>query len=55
MARLSYIGARNITYKIIYDKIKPKKINNDLSAYEKSILGAFSGTIGAIAGNLFEC
>ena len=55
MARLSYIGARNVTYKLIYDRIKPKKLTNDLSAYEKSVLGAISGAVGAIAGNMFEC
>lgn len=54
MARSVHLLARNLVYKVIYDRVKPKKATNDLTTREKSVLGAFAGTIGAIASNPFE-
>lgn len=53
-ARLSYLFARNLTYKVIYDQVKPRKVTNDLTNREKSVLGMFCGAIGAVVSNPFE-
>ena len=55
LSRLTYIGIRNTLYKLSYDKLKPKKLTNDLNIYEKSLLGSISGIFGTIASNMFEC
>lgn len=45
---------RNTTYKLIYDQVKPEKLTNDLTVYEKCMLSGFAGIMGALASNLFE-
>jgi len=54
LARSSHLFARNLVYKVIYDRIKPRKPSNDLTGREKALLGAFAGAIGAIVSNPFE-
>jgi len=54
VARGSYLFVRNLVYKVIYDRIKPKKATNDLTPREKAVLSAFAGAIGAIVSNPFE-
>jgi hypothetical protein len=44
---MSYLFIRNSTYKIIYDKFKPKKPHNDLSHREKGLIAGFSGALAA--------
>lgn len=53
-ARMSYLFARNLVYKVIYDAKKPKKATNDLTYKEKMAIAGFSGAIGAIVSNPFE-
>jgi len=53
-ARGVYLLARNLVYKVIYDRIKPKKPTNDLTNREKAVLSGFAGAIGAIVSNPFE-
>jgi len=54
LARSVHLLARNLVYKVIYDRVKPKKPSNDLTPREKALLGAFAGAVGAIASNPFE-
>jgi len=54
MGRAVYLLTRNLVYKVIYDRIKPKKPTNDLTGREKAILAAFAGSVGAIVSNPFE-
>lgn len=30
---MTHLFVRNFVYKLIYDRVKPKKLNNDLNAY----------------------
>lgn len=53
-SRLSFLTARNLIYKIIYDIKKPVKATNDLGYREKIAISAFAGAIGAIVSNPFE-
>lgn len=55
MARLSYLAVRNVTYTAIYEFKKPEKWRNDLTHYEKMVISGFSGVLGALASNAFEC
>jgi len=54
LARGTYLFTRNLVYKVIYDRIKPRKATNDLTTREKSALAAFAGAVGAIVSNPFE-
>jgi len=54
MGRATYLFARNLVYKVIYDRIKPKKATNDLTNREKAVLASFAGAVGAIVSNPFE-
>ena len=47
IGRLSYLAIRNTLYKVIYDMKKPSKPTNDLTNFEKSYIGAFSGGVAA--------
>jgi solute carrier family 25 oxoglutarate transporter 11 len=53
-ARGVYLFARTLVYKVIYDRIKPKKPTNDLTNREKAVLASFAGAVGAIVSNPFE-
>lgn len=54
MGRSVYLLARNLIYKILYDRFKPVKPSNDLTGREKALLGAIAGAVGAIVSNPFE-
>lgn len=54
LSRSVYLLTRNLVYKAIYDKIKPKKATNDLTTREKAVLSSFAGAVGAIVSNPFE-
>lgn len=54
LSRGIYLFTRNLVYKVIYDRIKPKKASNDLTPKEKALLAAFAGSVGAIVSNPFE-
>ena len=47
VGRLSYLAIRNTIFKVIYDQMKPPKPTNDLTNFEKSMIGAFSGGFAA--------
>ena len=53
-ARMSFLFARNLVYKVIYDSKKPKKATNDLTYKEKIAISGFAGAVGAIVSNPFE-
>lgn len=50
-ARMTFLFSRNMTYKFIYDRVKPRKVTNDLSPREKGVLGAIAGAVGATLSN----
>lgn len=54
LARTQYLFVRNFIYKVIYDRVKPVKVTNDLSSYEKACLGSFAGGIAAFLSNPWE-
>jgi len=54
LGRGVYLFTRNLVYKIIYDRFKPVKPSNDLTANEKSLIAAISGAVAAIVSNPFE-
>lgn len=54
LARGSYLLTRNLVYKVLYDRFKPKKASNDLTSREKAVLGSIAGAAGAIVSNPFE-
>jgi len=45
---------RNLTYKFIYDQVKPVKPTNDLTHREKAVLAGFAGAVGTIVTNPFD-
>lgn len=49
VGRLGYLLIRNLSYKAIYDGVKPVKPFNDLSIREKALL---SGAVGGFAAYL---
>lgn len=53
-ARLVHLFVRNLTYKIIYDQVKPAKPTNDLTTREKAVLAGFAGGLAAIVSNPLE-
>lgn len=53
-ARMSFLFARNLVYKVIYDAKKPKKPTNDLTYREKYVISGIAGAVGAVASNPFE-
>ena len=54
-SRMSFLTVRNLVYKTLFDKKKPKKWQNDLLVYEKSLLSGISSVFGVLASNTFEC
>jgi len=46
--------ARNLTYKLIYDQVKPVKPTNDLTNREKTVLAAVAGFVGTLVSNPFD-
>lgn len=52
--RMSFLFARNLVYKVIYDAKKPKKATNDLTYREKMAISGFAGAVGAVVSNPFE-
>lgn len=54
LGRSVHLFVRNLTYKLIYDRVKPKKPTNDLTYREKAVLSGFAGSLAAIASNPFE-
>lgn len=53
-SRLSYLFVRNSLYKVIYDSVKPRKANNDLTIKEKMVLSGFVGGLAAFVSSPFE-
>jgi len=54
ISRMGGLFIRNLVYKSIYDRVKPKKPTNDLTYDEKKLLAGFAGACGAIFANPFE-
>lgn len=54
LARSVHLLVRNLFYKVVYDRVKPKKASNDLTPREKALLGGVAGALGAIVSNPFE-
>lgn len=47
IARVGYLTIRNILYKNIYDKLKPRKVTNDLTGREKGVISGIAGGVAA--------
>jgi hypothetical protein len=54
IARVGYLAVRNILYKSIYDKLKPRKVTNDLTGREKGVISGFAGGLAALIVTPFE-
>lgn len=53
-ARMTAVTVRNLVYKVLYDRIKPRKPTNDLTYIEKGFLSGVAGACGAVASNPLE-
>jgi len=51
LARTANLFIRNTLYKVIYDRVKPVKVTNDLTHREKATLAGFVGGVSTLITN----